>query len=428
MAESEDRKHPDEMEAAEGSAPPEAGVDDAGPVADGAGGGPSDEDGEGHGHEHGEGGPGEPAPEEAGHEALAQALKGSFRVLKVIMVLLIAFYLLKGVFSIDMNETGFKLRFGRIVTPVGQENAAFVVGSWYIQFPWEEKEIVSTAERVMDVGQEFWAEERAGEPPLKSLDVRKHGFLVTGDANIVHLKLRVRYRVGASDSKASAFLFAVDKPEDILRRMAMASTSKVVSSMRVMDVLQRQGLFEKITQDLGHRIDDFEVEAGVPLGVELVAVEAIELGQGNRAPNDPAPKNPTEPVPVRQAFSNAQQAGSRKEALAQEGRTQANAIITQAEAKAREVMGDAEAFRQRLTSLAKADADALAKLLQIHERSPAEAAILRDALYQAALQDVMDNASDSFVMYQMADGNNREIRFMLGRQPPRRRQAGQQEQ
>jgi membrane protease subunit HflK len=358
----------------------------------------------------------EPAAEDAGHEALAQALKGSFRVLKVAMLMLIAFYILKGIFSVDMNETGFKLRFGRIV-PASGDKAAFEPGQYYIQFPWEEKEIVSTAERILNVDKEFWAEQLPGEPPLNSLDVRRHGFLVTGDANIVHLKMRVRYRVGRDDAEVEAFLFGVEDPEAILRRMAMASTAKVVSSMPVMDVLQRQGLFENIRIDMQKRIERFKADSGVPLGVELVAVEAIELPQGARAD---VKHNPTEPLAAKEAFEDILKATQDKGRAAEEGRNEANTIISNAEAEAREMLAEAEGDKKTLISLAAADAKALAQLLEIYERSPEEAAILRDTLYQAAVQDVMDRASDSFVLYDMPEDARREIRFMLGRQPARR--------
>jgi membrane protease subunit HflK len=373
-------------------------------------------------HEHGEEGgesEEEPAPEEAGHEALAQALRGSFRWLKVAMVLLVAFYLLKGIFSVEMNETGFKLRFGKIV-PAGDEQAAFVSGEYYIQFPWEEVELVSTAERVLNIDQEFWATQRAGEAAPRSLDVRRHGFLVTGDANIVHLKLRVRYRVGNSDSDVKAFLFALEDPEAILRRMAMASTAKVVSSMPVMDVIGRRGLFEKILVDLQARMTDFKTRVGIPLGIELVAVEAVELPQG--APGD-VRRNPTEPLEVKDAFEDIIKATSDRGTAAEEGRNRANYVISNAEAKAREIIAEAEGDKQRLISFAQADAQALTQLLEVYDRSPEEATILRDTLYQAALKDVLRDASDSFVLYEMADDARREIRFMLGRQPARRRES-----
>ncbi|KPK65239.1 MAG: hypothetical protein AMK73_03560 [Planctomycetes bacterium SM23_32] len=353
--------------------------------------------------------PEEPTAEQAGTEALARALKGSFRVLKWGMIVLLAVYLGKGVFYVQPQEVRFKLRFGRVVTSWGEK--VLKPGTIHIQWPWEEVQTVSTAEQVLEAGEEFYTDWRKAVLSKKqSLDVREDGYLLTGDANIVHMRLNVRYRARGDAEGAQSYLFAVGKEnvEEILRRLLLSATTKVVSSMQVMDVLKREGLFSAITDELAERLADFERQAGAPLGIELIAVEAIE---GEKE------KNPTEPYAVRDAFYEAQNAGSRKDQLVEEGKLQANALLQDARGKASEAVAGAQGYRDRLVNMAQADAEALQKLLPVYGRSAAEADILRDTFYQRIVTDALRKAQGVFVLYQTPQGAQRELRLILGSKP-----------
>jgi len=351
--------------------------------------------------------PTEPEPEVAGAKALSDALKGSFTVLKIAMIALAVFYVVKGVFYVQPQEVRFKLRFGRVVPSWGE--VALRPGTVHIQWPWEEVEIVSTEERTLPLEEEFWTfyPQMVGSMSKKtSLNVRDDGFLITGDANIVHMQLRARYRVRNDARGALSYLFGVRKPEEVLKRLLMASTVKVVGPMKVMEVLKRQELFDRIRDELNVRVAAFEHRAGVPLGVEVVAVEATETA---------GRKNPTEPLAVSNAFLEAQNASSLREQLRDEGRLEAIAIEEDGKAKAEEIRAEAEGYRERLVQTAQADAEAMSKLLPVYNRSAEEANILRETFYQRALWQVLGNARGVNVLYEKP---GREVRFILAGQPP----------
>lgn len=350
---------------------------------------------------------GELEPERAGQAALAGALKYSFAVLRIVMVVLVIVYLVGGVFSVPVQEVRFKVRFGRVVP---EDHPVLSSGTWHIKFPWEELVTLSTTEKTLELPDAFWTMWPLDPIALKdkrSLDVRSDGYLITGDVNIVHARLRVRYAVSSSVPATLAYAFAVKAPEEILKRDLMAATVKVVGSMPVMQVLQRQDLFEQITDELRKRVRRFEQEHGVPLGVDVIAVEATEVEKI---------KNPTEPIPVRDAFNKAQMAASLYNQAVQDGIQQANAILADAEAGSREITSQARADKVRLVAAAAADAEAMKKLMPIYEHSPQEARTLRDTFYLRALEEAMANSSASFVLYERP---NRELRLMLGRALPK---------
>ena len=58
---------------------------------------------------------------DAAHQSLADALRVSFWVLKLAMLLLVVVYLFSGVFNVREQEIAVCLRFGRIVGSPGQQ-------------------------------------------------------------------------------------------------------------------------------------------------------------------------------------------------------------------------------------------------------------------------------------------------------------------
>jgi membrane protease subunit HflK len=348
--------------------------------------------------------------EEAGTEALARALKGSFRVLKVAMVALVVAWALSCIFYVAPQEVRFKLRFGQVVRSWGE----YVLrpGTIHFVWPWEQVQTVSTDEKLLGVDEDFWTNWLVADPRKKrSLDVRRDGYLLTGDANIVHMRLHVRYRVRGDLDGAMAYNFAVENPEQILKRCLVSATTKTVGGMPVMEVLKRRDLFADITTELRRRLKDFERSAGVPLGVDVIAVEAIESEKV---------KNPTEPAAVSEAFLEAQNAGSKRHQLVEEGKSQSNTIMEDGRAKAREAVARAQGYKERLVRLAQADADRMQRLLEVYNRSPEEANIMRETLYQAAVRQVLGDARGVFVLYETPDDAHRELRLILPAHQPRK--------
>jgi membrane protease subunit HflK len=151
-------------------------------------------------HESGGQGPLDPA-----NQSLADALRKSFRILKLIMLVLVVLYFLSGWFSVKPSEVGVVLRFGRIVGTGPQEPAFSAVlppgWHWSWPYPFERWATVSANEREMPVEFLFQLsdEERTGGIKgykYNNLSPARDDYLITGDANILHASLVVKYRIG----------------------------------------------------------------------------------------------------------------------------------------------------------------------------------------------------------------------------------------
>ena len=106
-----------------------------------------------------------------GNQALSQALKWLFRLLKVIMVIVvILFAYWRSVYTVEQNENAIVLRFGQ---RLGGEVTAIKEPGLHIKWPAPIDEVikVSTAQRELDV--DFWyfmtEKEKAGVSEYEAL-------------------------------------------------------------------------------------------------------------------------------------------------------------------------------------------------------------------------------------------------------------------
>src|SRR5215469_16988350 len=123
-----------------------------------------------HSHSHDEHGHPPETPMDAGSQALTEALRSSFTVVRFVMFLLVLVFLASGFFKVEPNERAIILRFGK---PLGEGEKALLGPGLHWSYPYPIDEIqkisVTGVQKVTsDVG--WWAttaaQEAAGtEPP-----------------------------------------------------------------------------------------------------------------------------------------------------------------------------------------------------------------------------------------------------------------------
>ena len=159
-----------------------------------------------HGHEHPHAEPAAPAPvpptpEDAGSQALSEALHSSFLIVKVVMIGLVVVFLGSGFFKVGPSERAVVLHFGK---PVGEGNKALLGPGLHWSFPRPIDEVVripySEIRTVKSTtGWYFVTKEQEANnypmPGAPSLNPNVDGYTITAEEDIVHTRATVTYRV-----------------------------------------------------------------------------------------------------------------------------------------------------------------------------------------------------------------------------------------
>ena len=129
-------------------------------------------------------------------QSLADALRVSFLILKIVMVALLVLYLGSGIFSVDAQHNAVRLRFGQIV---GQPGDQVYGEGWHfgLPYPIEQVKKVPVNPRGVDIVSAFTPEATAGNQGggRRPLNPQRDGSLLTGDANIVHGQFSISYTI-----------------------------------------------------------------------------------------------------------------------------------------------------------------------------------------------------------------------------------------
>ena len=203
-----------------------------------------------HGHEHVHDGvhahePGRPAPGVAAavatdpaQQSLADALRVSFWLLRALMIALVVVYVVfSGMYQVAENEAAVITRFGKIV---GSGESAVKQPGFHFgpPFPIQEVIRVPTSERTLRLDRAFVYEDPgdSADPPQRPLNPEKDGSLITGDANLVHARFIVSYRV---DDPADFVTNVGDlaRADELVRNAVNQGVVHAVASVAADDVI-----------------------------------------------------------------------------------------------------------------------------------------------------------------------------------------------
>ncbi len=148
-----------------------------------------------------------PAADDPGAQALSEALRSSFFIVQIIMVLLVIVFLGSGFFTVKEQNKAIKLRLGK---PVGEGEGILIGPGLHAAFPRPIDEVTnipfsSLQHADSSVGWYLNPEQRAKNlpdplPAQTSLDPASTvSYMLTADTNIIHLAATATYRITQAD-------------------------------------------------------------------------------------------------------------------------------------------------------------------------------------------------------------------------------------
>jgi membrane protease subunit HflK len=139
------------------------------------------------------------------NQSLADALRLSFRVLQVVIVVLVVLFLISGFRTVKGGESGVMLRFGSIVEADGQRALEPGLRRNLLPYPAGEFIIFNVENLRVDLGNTFWPTIPVNVTLDQAIE-RSHvrtalkpgetGTVIAGDGDLAHLKLNAEYEIG----------------------------------------------------------------------------------------------------------------------------------------------------------------------------------------------------------------------------------------
>lgn len=347
--------------------------------------------------------PGQPL--DAGAQALADALRSSFGIVKVVMALLFVVFLFSGVFTVGPREKAIRLTFGK---PVGEGDKVLLGSGFHFGWPYPIGDVIKIPiTEVQEVrSRSHWflqtaVQEAAGEiPPAgPSLNPMLDGYALTADRNIIHAKATVRYRIedpvrcvfdfssGADQTYgltgiSNAVLNALDNA--LVYAAARSRLDEVLfEKTAFQDAVQRRVVQLVLDQKLGVTVEQCLVETRQPRQLDL-------------------------------PFKFVTEAGQKRATALTEARSYRDKKLSEAEGEAAARLNMAQAERNDMVAKIEGDAAIFKKVLPYYRADPA-------LFVQQELSKVLGRtiAGVDYKMYlpTTPDGKPMELRLNLNREP-----------
>ena len=378
----------------------------------------------------------EPPAVDLANQSLADALRTSFALLRVVMIGLVAYFGFSGLYSVDVGTVVIHLRFGRVLGEPGDQARPPGGPYFALPAPLDRRIVVRTGEEQLVLDSEFWfatdEKSRLAKRSLEELPIPEGGLvpgrdgsLVTGDQTIVHGQWQVNYRVHERDAVQFALTFG-EMTDAVRRAIRFAACRGIVHAVAgtTADLYLSAFDRDRTRREVQAALD--AMGAPTPGGSRRTGITVTQV----------LLRQPTPPLKTRSAFVEVSQAESEKAQkieVAQRERARvlgeaaggehegvlaaidayedaraggdvaaaaaAEAALDRALAapgiggKASQKVSEARTYQTQATESIRAEAESFARL---HPRYVAHPRIVRDFLWQETVWEVFAGPVEKF--------------------------------
>jgi membrane protease subunit HflK len=346
-------------------------------------------------HDHGHSAP--VTPEDSGSLALAEALRSSFAIVKIVMLLMVVAFFSSGFFQVGPQEKAVILRFGR---PVGEGQKALLTSGLHWSFPYPIDEVVkipiTEIQKVSStIGWYFTTPEQelSGEelPAGASLNPAVDGYVITADRNIIHTRATLYYHI----DDPIRFVFDFESASNTVQNALDNALLFTAAKFNVDDILTRDvaGFHDAVLQRVGDLSEQWQ------LGIVIDECEVQSI-----------PPRQLQPI-----FSQVTDARENRSKLLNDAHSYENQVLLESGAQASTITNEAESARVRYVDAIMSDATNFSKLLPQYETNPSLFAQLQ---LVEVMGQALTNVQDKFMEPTANGGTRIENRLMLNREPP----------
>lgn len=412
-----------------------------------------------HDHDHSHDEPLRNEQLDAAGRSLSDALRISFTILKVIMIVLIVAFLASGFRTVGPDERALVLRFGK-VQGIGDEAILGPGPHWVFPYPIDEMVKIPVERNINLRVDTFWYKENRddilgeGVKPRNNradkLDPMVEGYCLTrsqavdagqglpgaaegSDYNIVHTRWQINYQISNVEQFFRNVHVRDVKPGQVYAEIMIDSITPLLRSVvddAVVATMVHYTIDEAIqSQDtIPRRVQQFvqdkldALESGIRV-VQMQLVSAKWPMQVDGAFEAYVEASQRSSQAITQARTYAETtlrktAGQVAEPLCDSlmdpnsNEQQREGLWTQVAGDAQEVLAQAMAYQTKVVDAARASANYLQSILPEYRKRPG---LVARELYVAAIQEVLKNADEKWIIDGAGSPGKREYRIMLNR-------------
>ncbi|OGL47150.1 MAG: HflK protein [Candidatus Schekmanbacteria bacterium RBG_13_48_7] len=304
------------------------------------------------------------------------------------IIIAILSYPISGFYLVGTNETGVLKRFGKIIDDR-------VPSGLHYRFPWPIDKVIRLSTREInrfqcgfgvdpDVEKQYQAEQ--GSFYNIQLGTFAIPYCITGDKNILHIKIVGQYNI----LNPRDFMTNFVSPDQFLVFCVQSCIIDAVGNTDVDTVLTtgRVELQRKILVNVQEEMEKYGS------GISVISIEI---------------KNIRPPSPVAYAFKDVVNAREERGTMIHDAEAYRNQIIPEAKAEASKILNEAEAFKTRRTQYAQGEAERF-KLFAA-EYSKAKK-ITEDRIYIQTMADIMSRVK-KFIIDEHDQNKAADLKFFI---------------
>jgi len=355
-----------------------------------------------NGHEHHDHDHRHEAPEtqDAGSQALAEALASSFTIVKIVMGLMVIAFIGSGFFQVGPQEKAVILRFGK---PVGQGEKALLGPGLHWSFPYPIDEVVRipiAAIQTVTSDNGWYAttpeQELSGEDLVSgpSLNPAVDGSVLTADHNIVHVRATLSYHVTDPIQYVFNFVSASNAVQNALDNAVLYSAAQFKAD----DILIND--VERFREAVQSHVSDLIEQDNLGVAIDQCTIDK------------------TPPRQLKDIFDQVIDARQKRAEALNQAHNYENQVTNNASAAAANIINLAQSAKFTYVTNLVAEAKRFNDILPYYKANPA---LYVQQTFVQAIGPALTNVQDKWFLPVRADGKPYEVRLMLNRalpQPP----------
>ena len=293
---------------------------------------------------------------------------GGGKGLSLLLLIVIGFWLITGVYRVNPQQQGIVMRFGEFVRTTQP--------GLHYHLPSPIESVLTpdvTRDNRIEIGYRSF-----GGAATSRRDVPDESKMITGDENNIDIDFIVFWKI----ADAGAYLFNIQDPPETVKVAAQSVMRDIIGQTKIQTALTggRQDIQLKAKIMLQDLLNEYQA------GVEIRDVQLLSV--------DP-------PAEVIDAFNDVQRARQDRDTLINEAEAFRNDIVPRARGEAAQLISEAEAYESEVVNRAKGDADRFNSIYKSYKLNPD---VTESRIYLETMEKVFSNVK-KIIMDKSASGS-----------------------